>query len=96
MLFFWRYGKMKKCILMLMILGLVSLSHAEMLSYTFDADTEGFTNVAWVSSGAIQETFTAAGWQQAQIKMKMIVCLGRPLRKPRQHGRWRSTIASRR
>jgi len=61
---------------MLMILGLVSLSHAEMLSYTFDADTEGFSNLAWQAAdpvgwsdvATVQMTHEAGAWQVPQIK----------------------------
>ena len=59
---------MKKFVVILMLVGMVSASQAATLEYTFDADVEGFTNVAWQSGGTVQMTHTAGGWQVPQIK----------------------------
>ena len=57
---------MKRVILMLMIVGVVSIGHA--LEYNFDTDAEGFQNVAWQPDGSVQQTHTAGGWQMLLTK----------------------------
>lgn len=57
---------MKRICLMLLVMGLVSVSSA--LEYGFDADAEGFSSVAWMAGGTVQQTHTAGGWQMMMTK----------------------------
>lgn len=67
---------MKKFVVILMLVGIVSASQAATLEYTFDTDVEGFVNVTWQETAptgwsdapTVQMTHTAGGWQMPMLK----------------------------